>query len=342
MVKISNYILTAVLVCQTLLIIALVYHNFHISLNNIHPTKKKLNRSVLTQPVLTLSSAKRTDRGTLQSVNKQVQLNKIFYNRVPKCGSRTIIELIKTSAETNKFQVHELKEYSPYFHEDEYNYKTVETFEESIGPFLLEGHYHFLEFSKYNGTQPTYINVIRDPIERMRSFYYFRRFQPDHIRDMDNATRYRSFDECVSKNIPECVEPLGNSAEEGYYKIIPFFCGHEPFCRKPTRKALDKAIYNVENYFAVVGLTEYLKETTEVLDYFLPLFFSGIYETYLKKQKNVEVKYKTIKKSALLDKTATFMRDLLAIEYEFYQFIRQKFMNQLTIVRKSYGKKLSI
>lgn len=51
--------------------------------------------------------------------------------------------------------------------------------------------FEFFYSSRYNGTQPMYMNVIRDPLTRMTSWYYFIRFQPDHMRGMDNKTRHR-------------------------------------------------------------------------------------------------------------------------------------------------------
>ena len=48
----------------------------------------------------------------------------------------------------------------------------------------------------------------------------------------------QSFDECVLGNYSECMAPLGDDAEEGYFNIIPFFCGQEAVCRSVTGSRL--------------------------------------------------------------------------------------------------------
>ena len=41
----------------------------------------------------------------------------------------------------------------------------------------------------------------------------------------------QTFDECVTGNHSECVDVHGDDPEEGYFKMIPFFCGQQEFCR---------------------------------------------------------------------------------------------------------------
>ncbi|XP_042602732.1 uronyl 2-sulfotransferase-like [Cyprinus carpio] len=43
-------------------------------------------------------------------------------------------------------------------------------------PFLYTRHVHFLNFTRFRIEQPVYINIIRDPINRFLSNYFFRRF----------------------------------------------------------------------------------------------------------------------------------------------------------------------
>ena len=42
---------------------------------------------------------------------------------------------------------------------------------------------------------------------------------------------FQTFDECVRGKHAECVSMQGDNAEEGYFKMIPFFCGQQDFCR---------------------------------------------------------------------------------------------------------------
>ncbi|MEQ2221945.1 hypothetical protein ILYODFUR_020895 [Ilyodon furcidens] len=43
-------------------------------------------------------------------------------------------------------------------------------------PFLYTRHVHFLNFTRFRIEEPVYINIIRDPISRFLSNYFFRRF----------------------------------------------------------------------------------------------------------------------------------------------------------------------
>ena len=52
------------------------------------------------------------------------------------------------------------------------------------------------------------------------------------------------------------------------------------FGRKPTRKALNQAIYNVVNNYAVVGVLEEIKDFYWALEQLMPQFFSGLLDIY--------------------------------------------------------------
>jgi hypothetical protein len=56
-------------------------------------------------------------------------------------------------------------------------------------------------------------------------------------RDVDRSNRLliihciaillQTYDECIAKNLPECTSPEPN----GYWTLVPYFCGHDPVCR---------------------------------------------------------------------------------------------------------------
>ncbi len=46
-----------------------------------------------------------------------------------------------------------------------------------VKPVLYHGHFPYLNFAQHGSNlNPVYINLIRDPLERMASFYYFMRY----------------------------------------------------------------------------------------------------------------------------------------------------------------------
>lgn len=88
------------------------------------------------------------------------------------------------------------------------------------------------------------------------------------------------FADCWIAGRPRCS--LFDGAPHEF--IIPYFCGHDQECLKPnSRWALSRAKQNVERYYPVVGLLEYLNETVLVLENRLPMFFKGAIELYTNK-----------------------------------------------------------
>lgn len=58
--------------------------------------------------------------------------------------------------------------------------KNITTWNE-MKPGFYHGHISYLDFAKFGvKKRPIYINVIRDPIERLVSYYYFLRFGDDY------------------------------------------------------------------------------------------------------------------------------------------------------------------
>lgn len=93
--------------------------------------------------------------------------------------------------------------------------------------------------------KPIYINLVRKPLDRLVSYYYFLRygdnFRPNLVRkkagdkmvrlvlfsdDKNNLiinSSLQTFDECVEKKQPDC-DP------KNMWLQIPFFCGHAAEC----------------------------------------------------------------------------------------------------------------
>ena len=66
-----------------------------------------------------------------------------------------------------------------------------------------------------------------------------------------------------------------------FQSALPYFCGMSKFCRNIYDDlAITEAMHNIDESFDVVGVTERMEETLQVLEHNLPRFFSGAFEEY--------------------------------------------------------------
>ena len=102
--------------------------------------------------------------------------NILVYNRVPKCGSIWMTRLIYIlgAGDRNNYNVESPYEpgEKPFLSQNE-EQVVVNHLQEAPKPTLYIRHQYFIDFEFHQKKRPLYINVIRDPIEKFRSFYYF-------------------------------------------------------------------------------------------------------------------------------------------------------------------------
>ena len=90
-------------------------------------------------------------------------------------------------------------------------------------PVTYTKHMNFLNFEEFNYTNPIYINMVRHPVERVISWYYYIR-QGWYILDFNEVEKNFefadrkmhtpkwfkvSFEECFTQKLPECSYPIG-------------------------------------------------------------------------------------------------------------------------------------
>ncbi|OAD56633.1 Heparan sulfate 2-O-sulfotransferase 1 [Eufriesea mexicana] len=178
----------------------------------------------------------------------------IIYNRVPKTASTSFFQF------ANNITVWNTKK-----------------------PAFYHGHIAFLNFEKFGVRQtPLYINLLRKPLDRFVSYYYFLRygdnFRPHLTRRKHGDTK--TFDECIDAGQPDC-DP------DNMWLQIPFLCGHDPACWEIGNSwALEEAKRNLQRHYLLVGVTEELTEFVEILQTVLPRFFKGAYNSFLHNNKS--------------------------------------------------------
>lgn len=250
----------------------------------------------------------------------------VIYNRVPKTGSTSFMGIAYDLCSRNGFNVIHLNT-SKNSHvmslPDQLRFVWNVTQWTEKQPSLIHGHIAFLNFANFGlvAPKPLYINLIRRPLDRLISYYYFLRngdnFRPNIIRKKQGDKR--TFDECIEMNGRDC-------RLENLWLQVPFFCGQHSDCWKPGNKwALEQAKSNLVNHYFLVGITEALQEFVQVLEYSLPQLFRGatsLYENGTKSHLR-----KTFHKIAPSPKTIAKIQNsrIWQMENDFYQFVVENF-----------------
>ncbi|XP_037530952.1 heparan sulfate 2-O-sulfotransferase 1 [Nematolebias whitei] len=249
----------------------------------------------------------------------------IIYNRVPKTASTSFTNIAYDLCSKNLFHVLHINttKNNPVMSlQDQVRFVQNVTAWREMKPGFYHGHVAYLDFSKYGVKgKPMYINVVRDPIERLVSYYYFLRFGDDYrpgLRRRKQGDK-KTFDECVSSGGSDC-------APEKLWLQIPFFCGHHSECwNGGSRWALEQAKYNLVNKYLLVGVTEELEDFIMVLEAALPRFFKGATELY-KTGKRSHLRKTTEKKAPTKETIAKLQQsNIWKIENEFYEFALEQF-----------------
>ncbi|XP_076321200.1 heparan sulfate 2-O-sulfotransferase 1-like [Tachypleus tridentatus] len=260
----------------------------------------------------------------------------IIYNRVPKTASTSLMGVIYDLCKRNKFHVLHInttRNVHVMSLSDQRRFIENVTSWQDKKPALYHGHIAFLNFQRYGISQkPIYINLIRKPLDRLVSYYYFLRygddFRPYVVRKRKGNTV--TFDECVERQESDC-DP------ENMWLQIPFFCGLHVDCWEPGNDwALAQAKQNLVEHYMVVGVTEELEDFVALLEAVLPRFFHGATQQFLKGKKSHL--RKTYNKIDPVPETVHKIKSskIWIMENDFYEFALKQFhaMKKRTLIEK--------
>lgn len=158
----------------------------------------------------------------------------LLFNRTPKAASETFMNLLSSLAKTNKFNAYKQsfikKSENCFMHRQEDRQEYVNMLQNSqnvTAPLSYSKHMNFLNFEQFNLTNPIYVNFVRDPIERVISWYYYIRQgwyqidprQEDNFRNSKFSNNIKTlkmtFGDCVKSKEAECLYILGSSIHYG-------------------------------------------------------------------------------------------------------------------------------
>ncbi|CAH2091037.1 unnamed protein product [Euphydryas editha] len=273
----------------------------------------------------------------------------LFFNRVPKVGSQTFMELLRRLAIRNQFG----------FHRDAV--QRVETIrlapaDQQVLASLVSAHTPpasyikhvcYTNFTRYGYPSPIYVNVVRDPVERVISWYYYvrapwyyverKRAFPD-LPLPDPAWLKKDFETCVLSGDREC-RYLEGETHEGigdHRRQTLFFCGHDPQCTPfNSLEALQRAKRVVEQQYAVVGVLEDMNSTLIALERYIPRFFTGALRLYWEELNKFNRINRNAFKPPVSETVKQIVRANFTREIEFYEFCKQRLHMQLKALKDS-------
>ncbi|XP_043647745.1 heparan sulfate 2-O-sulfotransferase pipe-like [Drosophila teissieri] len=293
-------------------------------------------------------------KADLLNNTKYAEVDFVFFNRVPKVGSQSLMELMARLGKINGFtharnkgSAHETVLMNKQRQND-----LVADLLTRPKPHIYSQHIAYINFTRFHLPKPIYINLIRDPIDRIISWHYYVR-APWYYRDMQAKLGEKAIptpsdefmnldlDTCVRNHDPHCTftqmqvkNPVGDHRRQTL-----FFCGMNQKLCMPfnSEEAMQKAKRTVETEYAVVGTWEDTNITLSVLEAYIPRFFRNAKVAYyLGKDRLSRVNRNNVTRT-VSDETKLILRKNLTNEIEFYEFCKQRLYLQYAAL--SHGKR---
>ncbi|XP_013146891.1 PREDICTED: heparan sulfate 2-O-sulfotransferase pipe [Papilio polytes] len=275
------------------------------------------------------------------------EMELLFFNRVPKVGSQTFMELLRRLAIRNQFgfnrdavQRVETIRLAPADQQ-----VLVSVVSAHTPPASYIKHVCYTNFTRFGYPSPIYVNVVRDPVERVISWYYYvrapwyyverKRAFPD-LPLPDPAWLKKDFETCVLSGDRECRYVEGETHEGigDHRRQTLFFCGHEPQCTPfNSREALQRAKRVVEQQYAVVGVLEDMNATLLAFERYIPRFFQGALNLYWEELNTFNRINRNAFKPPVSEAVKQIVRANFTREIEFYEFCKQRLYTQLRALR---------
>ncbi|XP_036336971.1 heparan sulfate 2-O-sulfotransferase pipe-like [Rhagoletis pomonella] len=276
----------------------------------------------------------------------KAEIDILVFNRVPKTGSVQMIHLLRQLGKVHSFEV----EVDPQnggiraiLSENEEK-DLIENIAESEDGTVFVSHVNYLNFTKYEKPRPIYVNMVRDPVERVISWYYYIRspwiFVPKRRksqREMPNPQWVNTeFDQCVLRGDKVCTYIEGSTLERvgDHRRQTLFFCGHNARKCLPfnTKLPMQIAMRTVEEEYAVVGTWEDTNVTLSVLENYIPSYFRGAKNMYFMGMQN-NIENHNPMKPEIGEDIKEMVRKNFTQEIEFYQFCRQRLHKQYFAIK---------
>ncbi|XP_053954285.1 heparan sulfate 2-O-sulfotransferase pipe-like [Anastrepha ludens] len=274
---------------------------------------------------------------------KKAELEIIFFNRLEKVGSQSMSVLLNMLSKKNNFVPYRN---APAKHNEILT--DVETqreiVEELIGenePLSYVEHLNWINFTEFGQPKPIYINLVRHPIEKVISAYYYIRHPAVFAFYVQNGLKMEekeyfdtSFNDCIRKKRKECIYDSHSSYNADWRRFAMHFCGNLEICVKfNSQTATQIAKRNIETEYAVVGSWEDTNITLTVLEHYIPRFFKGATKVFYSDPKRFH-RNATPHKNELDPDIEEKLKVQFSFEIELYNFCKQRLYKQYIAIKK--------
>ena len=256
----------------------------------------------------------------------------VLYNRVPKCGSAATFHTFRSLANHSHLYIAAMSYGGPKGNHgtkerrDRIAEYLINSTNNSQLPIFYARHLPFIDVTSLNLSFPAYVNVVREPLERVQSLYFYNRFRLNYIPKHEWKV---SFEKCVNGSVtcPKTKASLLSS-------FLHYFSGGAEVSHY-FRSRLKQAKSNIKRHFAVVGLTEDLQSFYKLMEYMFPDIFNGLVSVNQERVLTGSDHMNTGKgKSQLPAQALAIIKKYLWADFDLYDFIRQRFYAQLGQVEK--------
>ncbi|KAL3913614.1 MAG: hypothetical protein SGPRY_007922 [Prymnesium sp.] len=193
------------------------------------------------------------------------------YNRVDKAGSSTMIELLAKLSRLNSFHL----QVGQIFMPSTSVYERALSHVPNHGAYV--GHAGFLPSAPKD---VKWINVVREPISRWASQYYYyvdaRTRLPKLVQKEIDKRKADSTCGCFALEFNDCIRV--RAARN--CTLIEALSQKAYFCAPRENCSTDEALHNALERYEFIGLTEKLELTFRGLEKLMPSFFKGASSLY--------------------------------------------------------------
>ncbi|XP_033635054.1 uronyl 2-sulfotransferase-like [Asterias rubens] len=253
---------------------------------------------------------------------------KVFFIRIPKTGSRTLEDIVAHQLRQKQYKIFKLQ---PSTVDDKIHFINNQK-----GNCFFSAHFGYINYEW--PSPPMVISLVRDPVERLMSLYYYGMYGDNanaastlrHVKSMRSKmaqamggnTTVPTLSECILQDLPFCTE------HRRLFTTLKFFCGNDLRCSNLSEWTYNQTVKNIDASLAV-GLTEEFEDYLRVLEQLVPSLFEGLVTIY-KKTNSVEAgkTYATKTKhhkEPLTPQAQEKLLHVLQMEYRIYNYIKNRF-----------------